>query len=153
MPNRKLIPDVVSDQELACVTGEATVREAVRMMADRRIAAVLVTESMQLKGIFTERDLAVRVVAVGRDPETTRVSEVMTADPDTLSPDAGAGEALNLMETRRYRHLPVVAEDGTVVGMVSIRDLFSVVRDHLESEIKDREAFIFGSSYSAGAPA
>ncbi|KAA0681770.1 cyclic nucleotide-binding/CBS domain-containing protein [Roseomonas genomospecies 6] len=160
MPNRKLIPDVIKDQQLVCLPPEASVQDAAILMAERRVAAVLVTQSQlsgghSLKGIFTERDLAARVVATGRDPVATRLAEVMTASPDTLGPDARAYEALDLMERHHYRHLPVTADgesDGTVMGIVSIRDLFAVVRAHLEDEIRDREAFIFGSHYSASAP-
>ena len=160
MPNRKLIPDVIKDQQLACLPPEASVRDAAVLMAERRIAALLVTQDRptggrSLKGIFTERDLAARVVAAGRDPAATRLSEVMTASPDTLAPDARAYEALDLMERHHYRHLPVTADgesDGLVMGIVSIRDLFAVVRAHLEDEIRDREAFIFGSNYSASVP-
>ncbi len=160
MPNRKLIPDVIKDQQLVCLPPEASVQDAAVLMAERRVAAVLVTQNQlsggpSLKGIFTERDLAARVVATGRDPVATRLAEVMTASPDTLGPDARAYEALDLMERHHYRHLPVTADgesDGTVLGIVSIRDLFAVVRAHLEDEIRDREAFIFGSHYSASAP-
>lgn len=150
MPNRKLMPDVIKDQQLVCLSPDATVCDAAILMAERRIAAVMVTEGRALKGIFTERDLASRVVAAGRDPAVTTLDEVMTPDPDTLEPDAPAIEALELMERHHYRHLPVV-KGGEVMGIVSIRDLFAVVRAHLEDEIKDREAFIFGSNYSASA--
>ena len=151
MPKRKLMPDVVKDQELACVPPTVTVRAAVRLMAERSISAIMVTDNGRLKGIFTERDLAAKVVAQSRDIEATLISDVMTANPDTLPPDATALEALDLMESRHYRHLPVASSDGVALGMVSIRDLFAVVRASLEEEIKDREAFMFGASYSAGA--
>lgn len=150
MPTRKLMPDVIQRQELVCLSAEATVHDAAVLMAERRIAAILVAEGRRLRGIFTERDLTVRVVAAGKDPSATRLADAMTRDPDTLGPDATAGEALELMERRRYRHLPVVDGDE-VVGIVSIRDLFAVVREHLEHEIRDREEFMFGSGYSAGA--
>ncbi len=150
MPTRKLMPDVIQKQELVCLPADAIVRAAATLMAERRIAAILVTEGRRLIGIVTERDLTVRVVAAGKDPAAATLAEVMTRDPDTLGPDATAGEALDLMERRRYRHLPVVRGDE-VVGIVSIRDLFAVVREHLEGEIKDREEFMFGSGYSAGA--
>lgn len=150
MPTRKLMPDVIQPQELVCLSEGTTVRDAVTLMAERRIAAILVTEGRRLQGIFTERDLTVRVVAAGKDPATTTLGEVMTRNPDTLGPDAAASEALELMERHRYRHLPVVA-GGEVVGIISIRDLFAVVREHLEGEIRDREEFMFGSGYSAGA--
>ena len=134
MPARKLMPDVIKDQSLVCLPAESTVRAAAVLMAERRIAAILVTEGRRLTGIFTERDLTVRVVAVGLDPAVTTLAQVMTREPDTLDPDARAGEALALMERHRYRHLPVV-RGGEVVGIVSIRDLFSVVRAQLEDEI------------------
>ncbi|WP_448202755.1 CBS domain-containing protein [Azospirillum sp. sgz302134] len=154
MPNRKLMPDVIKDQRLVTLPPDANACDAAVMMAERRVAAVLVTEGRALKGIFTERDLASRVVAAGRDAATTRLSDVMTPNPDTLGPDARAIDALELMERHHYRHLPVTAggeAGGEVLGIVSIRDLFAVVRAHLEDEIRDREAFIFGSNYSASA--
>jgi len=141
---------VIQKQELVCLPADTMVRAAALLMAERRIAAVLVTEGRRLIGIFTERDLTVRVVADGKDPATTMLDAVMTRAPDTLGPQAAASEALDLMERHRYRHLPVV-EGDEVVGIVSIRDLFAVVRQHLEGEIKSREEFMFGSGYSAGA--
>lgn len=150
MPTRRLMPDVIKNQELSCLPPDATVRDAATLMAEKRIAAVLVTEKRTLKGIVTERDMTARVVAAGLDPDTTRLSAVMTADPDTLEPSATALEALDLMERHHYRHLPI-AVGGEVVGMVSIRDLFAVVRTHLEDELRSREAYMFGSGYSAEA--
>ncbi|SMH52981.1 CBS domain-containing protein [Azospirillum agricola] len=150
MPTRRLMPDVIKHQDLSCLPPDATARDAALLMAERRIAAVLVTTGRTLKGIVTERDITVRVVAAGLDPAATPLSTVMTADPDTLEPAASALAALELMERHHYRHLPV-AVDGEAVGMVSIRDLFAVVRTHLEDEIRDREAFMFGSAYSAEA--
>ncbi|WP_434616120.1 CBS domain-containing protein [Azospirillum sp. B2RO_4] len=150
MPTRRLMPDVIKNQELTCLPPDATVRDAATLMAEKRIAAVLVTEGRTLKGIVTERDMTARVVAAGLDPDTTRLSAVMTADPDTLEPSATALAALDLMERHHYRHLPI-AVGGEVVGMVSIRDLFAVVRTHLEDELRSREAYMFGTGYSAEA--
>lgn len=150
MPSRKLMPDVIKKQDLSCLPPDATVRDAALMMAERRIAAVLVTNGRILKGIVTERDMTVRVVAAGLDPATTPLSAIMTADPDTLEPSAAAITAMELMERHHYRHLPVTV-DGEAVGMVSIRDLFAVVRAHLEEEIRGRDAFMFGTGYSADA--
>lgn len=152
MPDRKLVPDVIGDQDLVALPPGANVRQAAIRMAERRIGAVLVMEGKTLKGIFTERDLTVRVVASGRNPDVTSLGEVMTANPDTLPPDAPAMAALHLMETRNYRHLPVVRA-GQVIGVVSVRDLFSVSRRQLEQELQEREDFIFGSSYSSSAAA
>ncbi|MBI1205857.1 MAG: CBS domain-containing protein [Azospirillum sp.] len=145
---KKLIPDVIHDQVLTCLLPTTTVRAAVEEMARQKIGAVMVCEKTGLKGIFTERDLAFRVVAVGKNPETTLISEVMTSSPLTLKPDATVFEAMTLMERRKFRHLPVVDSDNLLVGMVSIRDLFAVVRNQLEAELKERDEFIYGTSYS-----
>jgi signal-transduction protein with cAMP-binding, CBS, and nucleotidyltransferase domain len=88
-------------------------------------------------------------VAADRNPATTRLDEVMTANPDTLPPDAPAVDALHLMREHNYRHLPVV-KDGEVLGIVSIRDLYAAVQAQLEQDIQDRDAFIYGQSYSVG---
>lgn len=148
MPKRKLIPDVVHNQDITVLPPSASVRIAVRAMAGKGIGAVLVVDGETLKGIFTERDLAIRVVASGCDPDKTPLAEVMTVNPDVLAPDASAAEALDMMQSRNYRHLPVL-DQGRLVGIVSIRDLFAVVKDQLEQDVKEREAFIFGTSYAA----
>lgn len=148
---RKLIPDVVHDQVLVTATAQTTVFAAVTRMIEHHISSVMITETGcpegRVLGIFTERDLTVRIVGAGRDPRKTRLGEVMTRDPDTLPPDATAWDALNFMQKRHYRHLPVV-RDGRVLGMVSIRDLFAVVTEQLEDDVHSCEAFVFGSGYS-----
>lgn len=150
MPKRKLVPDVVREQEVISFKPDDMVGAAVKAMAERRVGAVLVMEGNGLKGIFTERDLVTRVVAQDLDPNTTSLHHVMTAGPDTLPPDAMAIEALDLMRRHNYRHLPVL-RDGAVVGIVSIRDLYAAVHAQLEQEIKERDSFIFGQDYSIGA--
>lgn len=142
---RKIIPDVIGKQNLIIMSAETTVRDAVRLMATHKIGAVMVGEGSRLTGIFTERDLAFKVVAAGRDPDTVRLAEVMTRDPDTLRPDDSAHEALQRMSQRGYRHLPVV-EGGRIVGMVSVRDIYGAMLTQLEDELHDREAFIQGSA-------
>lgn len=146
---RKIIPDVVRDQELSFAAPHATVREAAQAMARRRISALMVLDRDRLVGIFTERDLAAKVVAVGLDPDATPVSAVMTANPDTLAPDDTAHQALMMMRAAGYRHLPVV-DRSRVVGMVSVRDLYDTALSELEDDIRDRDAFIHGVGYGLG---
>jgi CBS domain-containing protein len=146
----KIIPDVVDNQTLYKLPPSALVREAAKTMGSNKVSAVLVTDGDRLVGIFTERDLTARVVAVGLDPDKTPLSQVMTARPDVLAPEDSPLNALELMRLRHYRHLPVV-EDGRVVGMVSIRDLYAVVKKQLEHEVREREAFIFDTGYGVGA--
>ena len=146
---QKIVPDVIGEQNVLTMTPEAGAREAAKIMASKRISAVLVVQNNRLTGIVTERDLAKKVIAGGLDPETTKLSEIMTANPDTLSPDDSPINALELMSTRGYRHLPVVNGDD-LVGMVSIRDLYSFVKNQLEEDIKQRDAFMFETGYGAG---
>ena len=131
---RKIVPHVIERQDLATVGGGATARDAAMLMAARRIGAVLVVEDGRLAGIFTERDLLTRVVVAGRDPDETKVAAVMTRHPDTLRPDDSALTALELMNRRGFRHLPVVDGDE-LVGIVSIRDLYRNVKEQMEADI------------------
>ena len=118
-------------------------------MVRENIAAVIVTDdNSSLIGILTERDLARQVVATGADASKILVGDIMTANPDTLTPDDSAGDALELMHSRNYRHLPV-AVDGRCVAMVSIRDLYRTMKAALEEDIRETEAFVFGDRYGA----
>ncbi len=145
---RRIVPDVISDQVLYKVTPRENVRAAAKMMRDKKIAAVLVMEGERLVGIVTERDMTVRVIAAGLNPDTAIASDIMTANPDTLSPGDTASDAIRMMRSRNYRHLPVV-DGATVVGMVSVRDLYAVYNGELEQDLKDRNAYIYGESYGA----
>ncbi len=141
----KIVPDVIGKQNLVVVNAEMTVRDAAKLMATHKIGAIMVGEGATLTGIFTERDLAFKVVSAGRDPDKVRLAEVMTRNPDTLRPTDTARDALERMSQRGYRHLPVV-DNGKLVGMVSIRDIYSAVLNELQGELHDREAFIQGSA-------
>ncbi len=151
MPQRKLIPHVVSNQDITALSPKNLVSLAVKRMIDRNISAVVITDDGTaqglLLGIFTERDFIVRVVGAGRNAGKTRLGDVMTRDPETLPSEARVIDALTFMRRRQYHHLPV-ADDGRVVGMVSIRSLFAVVTEQLEDDVHECVSFIFGSSYS-----
>jgi CBS domain-containing protein len=145
----RIIPDIVNDQKLSALSQQDTAREAAKQMAEKDIAAIVVTDDGgKLLGIVTERDLTRRVIAGNRDADKVTVGEIMTANPDTLAPRDSALDALELMRTRKYRHLPVV-DEGRIVGMVSIRDLYAAVKTALEKDIRETEAFVFGDRYGA----
>ena len=146
----KIIPDIVENQTLHTLSKSSTALEAANLMATNRISAILVTESDKLVGIVTERDLTAKVLAGKLDPESAALADIMTANPDVLGPSDSAISALELMRLRGYRHLPVV-EDGSPVGIVSIRDLYAAAKDQLEEDIRQREAFIFDTGYGAGS--
>lgn len=144
---RTIIPGVVDGhQQLCCLPGSATALEAAIAMRDQRVGAVMVVEGGELRGIVTERDLVTRLLAEGHDPARTCLAAIMTPGPMTLKPDDTAKEALDRMESGRYRHLPVL--DGErIVGMVSIRDLFDAVRRSLEEDLHAAETLIYGEQY------
>jgi CBS domain-containing protein len=102
---------------------EVSVYEAARQMNEHRVGSLLVMENEQLVGIFTERDILQKVVAQRRDPVETLVAEVMTRDVICCRPHTPLEEARGVMKNRRIRHLPVVDDDGQVLGIVSIGDL------------------------------
>ena len=128
------VSDIVRNRDPVTLQPDATVREACQRMRERRVGAVLVTETdQQLLGIFTGRDAVHRVLAEGKNATRTKLAEVMTRDPDTMPPGKTAIEALRLMDDGRYRHLPIV-EDGKVVGIVSRFDFSGLELDRLDEE-------------------
>ena len=144
--HRSIVPDIIGGkQTLLTLSADVSVRQAAKLMAERHIGAVLITADGRLEGIFTERDVLNKIVAPGRDPEAVKLGEVMTRNPDTVSPDATALDTLIRMQTKGYRHVPVV-DDGELIGIVSVRDLFNAVKRELEEDIQEREAFIFGAT-------
>ena len=146
---RKIVPNVVARKQVTTVVVEDTAFQAAKLMADKHIAALVVVDGeSKIIGIVTERDMTQRIIAAGLDGKTTPVKHIMTENPDTLSPEDSAGDALELMQTRNYRHLPVT-EDGKCIAVVSIRDLYASVKEALEEDIRETEAFVFGDRYGA----
>ena len=146
---RKIVPNVVARKKVVTVVVEDTAFQAAKLMADNHIAALVVVDGeSKIIGIVTERDMTQRIIAAGLDGKTTPVKHIMTENPDTLSPEDSAGDALELMQTRNYRHLPVT-EDGKCIAIVSIRDLYASVKEALEEDIRETEAFVFGNRYGA----
>lgn len=146
---RKIVPDVISGQTLITVNLSDTARAIAKLMHEKRIAAVMVTEGERLVGIITERDMTTRVIAAEKDPDTSTAKDIMTANPDTLHPEDTPAQAIKMMIERNYRHLPVT-DDETLVGMVSVRDLYAIHNSELEEDLKDRNAFIYGENYGTG---
>jgi CBS domain-containing protein len=116
-------------ERVETVTAQTSVGEAIAKMNARRIGSVVVMEGDRLVGIFTERDVLTRVVPQQLDPRRTRVGEVMSRQPTTISPSRTVQDAMVIMNDSHHRHLPVV-QGGQLIGMVSIGDLNRwVVRD------------------------
>jgi CBS domain-containing protein len=135
------IRDLISNRTIHYVQPGQTVFEAARYMVDRNVGAVPVLEETTLVGIFSERDIMRRVVTEGRDPLTTRISDVMSTDLRTVEPSGTSEEAMCLMQTHGVRHLPV-CEGRTLVGFLSLRDLLRCHLDEKSGEADMMRAYI-----------
>jgi CBS domain-containing protein len=126
---------------LFSIEPEDPVLEAVRMMAERHVGALLVMRGTELAGILSERDYARKVVLLGRSSAETPVWQIMTSPVITVSPDNSIQDCMRLMTERRIRHLPVV-DGGRVVGMISIGDLVKAVIEEQQQTIAQLETYI-----------
>jgi len=136
--------DLVKDHIAHTVTADQTVLEASRRMVANNIGAVPVLREAELVGIFSERDIMKRVVAEGRDPARTLVSEVMTVHPLTVDVRDSIEHCMTLMREHGFRHLPIV--DGKELkGIVSLRDILLRDLTEKDEEVRMMRAYIHGS--------
>ena len=119
--SERTVAQIIEGQEPVTAPADTSVSDAARVMKARNVGALMVVDNEKLVGVFTERDGLFRVLAAGLDAEATQLSAVMTANPQTVSPDAGFVTALQMMHDGGFRHIPVV-KDGRVMGIVSVRD-------------------------------
>jgi CBS domain-containing protein len=137
MPHRS-VRSIIENQTPLTASPETTVAEAAGVMKRGKVGALMVVERGRLAGIFTERDALFRVIAEGRDPQATRLADVMTCDCQTIAPDKPLGHALHMMYEGGFRHVPVV-ENGTPIGMISARDALGTELLDFETELVKRE--------------
>jgi CBS domain-containing protein len=137
MPHR-LIERLIQNQTITTIQMTSTVTETARLMRQRKIGAIMVVEQGRLCGIFTERDALFRVLAQGRDPQATVLGDVMTRDPETITPDRPFGHALHMMYEGGFRHVPVV-DDGVPIGIVSARDVLGPELEEFACDLQRRE--------------
>ncbi|RNF85996.1 CBS domain-containing protein [Montanilutibacter psychrotolerans] len=127
--------------DIFAIGPDAPVIDAIRLMAEKRIGALLVMEGARLAGIVSERDYARKVVLQGRSSANTPVRDIMTVDVVSVSPHDTADHCMQLVTERRFRHLPVVS-DGQVVGVVSIGDLVKAVIEDQQVELAQLQRYI-----------
>jgi CBS domain-containing protein len=132
------IGSLIERKKLLTAPPDTTVSMAAKLMAGRKVGAVMVVAEQKLVGIFTERDAVNRVIAQDLDVQTTPLAEVMTADPVTVGPDKSFGYALLMMHENGFRHLPVM-EDGKLVGIVSARNALDPDLEEFVSEAQRRQ--------------
>ena len=129
------------DREAASVGVETTAEQAIRTMLDREVGAVAVLDGEQrVAGVFTERDVLLRLSLSRRDPGSTPVREVMTTPVEMATRTTTPSEALATMVERHYRHLPIVDEDGRLLGMLSIRNLLQARINTLTRQLDEARA-------------
>jgi CBS domain-containing protein len=127
--------DLVKDRRVYSIDADKTVLEAARFMMEHRIGALPVLRNGDIVGIFSERDVMNRVVALGRMPGTTKISEVMTANPKAINVDETVENCLFLMREFGFRHLPIT--DGKQLkGLVSLRDILLRYVSQKEAEAR-----------------
>jgi len=125
------------------ITSDTTVYDAMRVMADKEVGALLVIDDGELHGIVSERDYARKVILLGRSSKDTPVSEILTEPLITIAPDCSVDEAMRLITTHRIRHLPVV-KDGKIEGLISIGDLVQWIAFAQDQTIEDLSHYIEG---------
>ena len=133
----------VKGSEVYSIGPEVPVVEAIRLMAQRGIGALVVLQGDRLAGVVSERDYARKVVLQGRSSSSTRVDEIMTGDVVQVGPDDSVDRCMQLVTERRLRHLPVV-EQGRVIGVVSIGDLVKAVIEAQQEELDQLQRYIAG---------
>lgn len=127
--------------EIYAIAPEAPVIEAIRLMAEKRIGAVLVMEGTRLVGILSERDYARKIVLQGRSSSDTPVRTIMTADVVTVRPEDTADHCMQVVTEQPIRHLPVM-RGGEVIGVVSIGDLVKAVIEDQQVELDQLQRYI-----------
>lgn len=137
--SQRTIEDVIAGRQLVTASKDMAVRAACRLMTETKVSALLVMNGKKLEGIFTERDALVKILVDGRDPEKTKLSEVMVANPQTVRAAQPMAYALLVMVEGGFRHVPVVDDAGAVVGMISARDAMGADFVRLERELDRRE--------------
>lgn len=131
------------DREIAAVSMEATVADAIHKMLDHHVGAVaIVDDQYRVAGIFTERDVLRKMSLSNLDPRATSIRELMTTPVEMATRGTGAGEALSIMLERHFRHLPVADDNGKLLGILSIRNLLEWRVDDLSRELESLEQYV-----------
>ena len=130
-------------REIISIAQDASVYDAIKLMADHGVGSLLVMDADKLKGIVTERDYARKVIIKGRSSESTQVGEIMTKDLVTTTSAQTVNECMTIMSERRIRHLPVMSGEE-VVGLISIGDLVQAIISDQQEEIEQLENYISG---------
>lgn len=139
------VKDILQEKgtQVYSISPDAKVYEALQMMADKNVGALMVMEGDTVAGLISERDYARKIVLRGKFSKDVPVREIMTADVIRISPDVDVEECMELMTDKRVRHLPVFKNDR-LIGIISIGDIVKAIIEHKEEIIEQLEAYIKG---------
>jgi CBS domain-containing protein len=126
------------------VSPQSSVLDALKLMAEKNVAGVLVMEGEKLVGIFTERDYARKIILKGKTSADSKISEVMVSNLITITPDNDLTDCMQLMTNKNIRHLPVV-ENGKLIGLISIGDVVRTIIEEQKDVIGHLEQYIAGA--------
>jgi CBS domain-containing protein len=130
-------------RDVVSISPDSSVFDAIKLMAEKGIGALIVLEDGRLAGIVTERDYARKVILKGRSSQSTTVREIMTTEVVTTSSKQSVEKCMNLVTDKRIRHLPVV-DEGQLVGIISIGDLVKAIIADQQQAIEELEHYISG---------
>jgi CBS domain-containing protein len=141
----KIIRDILEAKghEVYTISPDATVYEALSLMAEKNVGALVILEGETLEGLISERDYARKIILKGKFSKDTPVHEIMSREPVTVTMDDDLEHCMELMTDKRVRHLPVV-EEGRLIGIISIGDVVKGIIDHKEFIIQQLEKYIKG---------
>jgi len=122
-------------REPAVLEAGSTVQQAIELMQEKQIGCVVVVKNKKLAGILTERDLLMKLIGKGKEPESLKVDQIMTPDPETLQLDDMIVFAMNMMHVGGYRHIPVVDEQNAPVAVVSVKDVLDFLSRYFPQEV------------------
>ena len=146
---KELLENILTNQRLVIINSKSSAFDAAVTMLKNKCGALLVCDEKKknlLIGIVTERDLTFRVIPSCLDPKDTKIKEIMTKNPDTISPNKTTIDAIKIMKSKGFRHLPVI-EKNQIVGILSMRDLYDAHAELLQDTLKKHQEFMFGTGY------
>ena len=148
---QEILEKVLINQKLVIIGHKSSAYDAAVTMLKNKCGALLVCDHKNddtLLGIISERDLTFRVIPKDLDPKKTKVSKIMTKNVETIQPNRTTFDAIQIMKSKGFRHLPVV-EKKKIVGILSMRDLYDYANNELQDSLKKHQEFMFGTGYGS----
>ena len=146
-----VLEKVLINQRLVIIGHQSSAFDAAVSMFKNKCGALLVCNTNnndELVGIITERDITFKVIPKNLNPKTTEISKIMTKNVETISPKKTTIDAIHVMRSRGFRHLPVI-EKKKIIGILSMRDLYDYANNELQDSLKKHQEFMFGTGYGS----